>query len=188
MSMRVIAGSAKGSRLRAPTSGTRPMTDRMKEAVFSSLGDCTGLRVLDLFAGSGALGLEGLSRGAVHAIFVEKERDAILKLEQNLDATKLGDRAEVLWSDVMSTLEHGAPEERVDLVFVDPPYNNSPASVLEVLEAIVMNGWLSDEGRVVLHRPARERALEPLGLERQWSRDYGQSNVSVFCHEEDSDG
>jgi 16S rRNA (guanine(966)-N(2))-methyltransferase RsmD len=162
------------------------MTDRMKEAVFSSLGDCEGLRVLDLFAGSGALGLEGLSRGATQAIFVEKERDAILKLEQNLEATKLGDRAEVLWSDVISTLEHGAAE-RVDLVFVDPPYNNSPASVLEVMEAIVMHGWLSDEGRVVLHRPARERALEPLGLKVQWSRDYGQSNVSVFCHEEEAD-
>jgi 16S rRNA (guanine966-N2)-methyltransferase len=184
--MRVIAGSAKGSRLRAPTSGTRPMTDRMKEAVFSALGDCTGLRVLDLFAGSGALGLEGLSRGGIHATFVEKEREAILKLEQNIEATKLGDRAEVLWSDVMSTLENGAPE-RFDLVFVDPPYNNSPASVLEVMEAIVMNGWLSDDGRVVLHRPARERALEPLGLELQWSRDYGQSNVSVFGHEEEAE-
>ena len=187
MSMRVIAGSAKGSRLRAPTSGTRPMTDRMKEAVYSALGDVTDLRVLDLFAGSGALGLEGLSRGATHAIFVEKEREAILKLEQNIEATKLGDRAEVLWSDVMSTLEHGAAE-RVDLVFVDPPYNNTPASVLEVMEAIIMNGWLSDDGRVVLHRPARERALEPLGLTREWSRDYGQSNVSVFCHEEEAEG
>jgi 16S rRNA (guanine966-N2)-methyltransferase len=187
VSMRVIAGSAKGSRLRAPTSGTRPMTDRMKEAVFSSLGDCGGLRVLDLFAGSGALGLEGLSRGAVHATFVEKEREAILKLEQNMEATKLGDRAEVLWSDVMSTLEHGAPD-RFDLVFVDPPYNNTPTAVLEVLEAIVMNGWLSDDGRVVVHRPARERALEPLGLSLEWSRDYGQSNVSVFCHEEEVEG
>lgn len=186
MSMRVIAGSAKGSRLRAPTSGTRPMTDRMKEAVYSSLGECTGLRVLDLFAGSGALGLEGLSRGAEHAIFVEKEREAILKLEQNIEATKLGDRAEVLWSDVMSTLEHGAAE-RFDLVFVDPPYNNTPASVLEVMEAIIMNGWLADSGRVVLHRPARERALEPLGLKREWSRDYGQSNVSLFCHEEEAE-
>jgi 16S rRNA (guanine966-N2)-methyltransferase len=163
------------------------MTDRMKEAVFSSLGDVEGLRVLDLYAGSGALGLEGLSRGAAHAIFVEKERDAILKLEQNIDATKLGDRAEVIWADVVTTLERGA-DERVDLVFVDPPYNNSPTSVLEALEGIVMNGWLSDEGRVVLHRPARERALEPLGLEVAWSRDYGQSNVSVFCHEDEGEG
>ena len=162
------------------------MTDRMKEAVFSSLGDVEGLRVLDLYAGSGALGLEGLSRGATHAIFVEKERDAILKLEQNIDATKLGDRAEVVWADVISTLERGA-DERVDLVFVDPPYNNSPTSVLEAMEAIVMNGWLSDNGRVVLHRPARERPMEPLGLKVQWSRDYGQSNVSVFCHEEEDE-
>lgn len=187
MSMRVIAGTAKGSRLRAPTSGTRPMTDRMKEAVFSSLGDCEGIRVLDLFAGSGSLGLESLSRGAKHAIFVEKEREAILKIEQNVEATKLGDRAEVLWTDVMTTLNRGA-DQRVDMVFVDPPYTNSSTSVLEVLEAIVMNGWLSDDGKVVVHRPARERALKPLGLVPTWTRDFGQSNVTVFCHEEESEG
>jgi 16S rRNA (guanine966-N2)-methyltransferase len=163
------------------------MTDRMKEAVFSSLGELEGLRVLDLYAGSGSLGLEGLSRGAVHAIFVEKERDAIVKLEQNIDATKLGDRAEVVWAEVMATLERGA-DERVDLVFVDPPYNNSSSSVMEALEAIVMNGWLSDEGRIVVHRPARERGVKPLGLSLVWSRDYGQSNVSVFCHEDEEEG
>lgn len=187
MSMRVIAGTAKGSRLRAPTTGTRPMTDRMKEAVYSSLGDVEGLRVLDLFAGSGALGLEGLSRGASHATFVEKEREAILKLEQNLDATKLGKRAEVLWADVLTTLQRGA-DERVDLVFVDPPYNDSASSVLDVLEALVMHGWLSDEGRIVVHRPARERGLRPLGLNLVWTRDYGQSNVSIFCHEDEEEG
>ena len=162
------------------------MTDRMKEAVFSHLGECSGLRVLDLYAGSGSLGLEAVSRGAKSAIFVESAREAILKLEQNIESTELKSQSEVVWADVASTLGAG-PDERVDLVFVDPPYGMSPTAVLADLEAIVMNGWLSDDGRVVVHRPARERGLEPLGLHLEWSKDYGQSNVSLFCHEEEGE-
>nr|MBA2599858.1 RsmD family RNA methyltransferase [Actinomycetota bacterium] len=85
--MRVIAGTAKGHRLKSPTAGTRPMADRMKEALFSALGETDGFRVLDLYAGSGSLGIEALSRGAVSAIFVETARDAIVKLEGNVEAT-----------------------------------------------------------------------------------------------------
>ncbi|MGH2789338.1 MAG: RsmD family RNA methyltransferase, partial [Actinomycetota bacterium] len=77
--MRVIAGKAKGRRLKSPLTGTRPMTDRMKESVFSALGDLEGQRVLDVYAGSGSLGLEAVSRGAAMAIFIERERDAIVK-------------------------------------------------------------------------------------------------------------
>ncbi len=87
--MRVIAGKAKGSRLKSPGMGTRPMTDRMKEAVFSSLGELDGLKVLDLYAGSGSLGLEALSRGASKATFVENAREAIVKLEENIQTTGL---------------------------------------------------------------------------------------------------
>ena len=182
--MRVIAGEAKGARLKSPSTGTRPMTDRMKEALFSVLGDVSGLRVLDLFAGSGSLGLEALSRGAASAIFVDSARDAVVSLEQNIEATGLSKRSEVIWADVSSTLAR-PPEHRMDLIFVDPPYSTTPQSVQDTLEAIVMGGFLSDEGRIVLHRPQKERQLHPLGLARTWERDYGQSTLQIFAHEEE---
>ena len=185
--MRVIAGKAKGRRLKSPGLGTRPMTDRMKESVFSSLGEFKGVRVLDLYAGSGSLGLEALSRGAKSARFVESARDAIVKLEENIETTALGSKSEVTWADVGSTLSLGA-DERFDLVFLDPPYSMPVAGVRADLETIVMNGFLSDNGRIVVHRPAKESQLKPLGLEMLWEKEYGQSRIVVFCHEEEEDG
>jgi 16S rRNA (guanine966-N2)-methyltransferase len=182
--MRVIAGKAKGRRLKAPTTGTRPMTDSMRESVFSALGAIEGLEVLDLYAGSGSLGLEALSRGASSALFVESGREAILKLRQNIEETGLGDRARVEWGDVAAILERSA-EVRVDLIFVDPPYSMPASSARANLEAIVTGGFLSDEGRVVVHRPAKDSTLQPLGLEVIWERTYGQSHVYVFAHEQE---
>ena len=158
----------------------------MKESVFSALGDFDGLTVLDLYAGSGSLGLEALSRGAKKAIFVENARDAIVKLEQNIETTGLGDKSEVVWADVKATLERN-PEDRIDLVFLDPPYNMSPASVRADLEALVMGGFLSDDGKIVVHRPAKENAPEPLGLKLMWDREYGQSRIVVFAHEDEDE-
>ena len=185
--MRVIAGRAKGVRLKAPTTGTRPMTDRMKEAIFSSLGDVEGATILDLYAGSGQLGLEGVSRGATKATFVESARDAIVKLEANIEATGLGKSCEVLWADVQSTLKRGPDGERIDLVFVDPPYNTPVNTVRSDLEGLVTGGFLAHEGRVVVHRPAKESKLAPLGLELSSEKDYGQSRVLVFVHEEEEE-
>jgi len=182
--MRVIAGVAKGRRLKVPSMGTRPMTDQMKESVFSALGDVEMLRVLDLYAGSGALGLEALSRGAAHATFVENVRDAILKLEQNIAATGLEDHSEVIWAEVGATLSRPA-DERMDLIFVDPPYGMGLDAVRHDLEAIVMGGWLADEGRVVVHRPVKEQVLDAFGLAVTWERDYGQAHLYIFGHEED---
>ena len=182
--MRVIAGSRKGHRLKSPTTGTRPMADRMKEALFSALGDCSGMRVLDLYAGSGSLGIEALSRGAIGCIFVESSRDAVVKLEQNLESTGLKSQAEIEWNDVSSTLKR-PPDERMDLIFVDAPYSTPAAVVREDLETIVTEGWLSDDGKVVVHRPGKESALDPFGLEVAWERDYGQSALYVFGHEEE---
>ena len=183
--MRVISGEAKGARLKSPSTGTRPMTDRMKEALFSVLGDVSGLRVLDLFAGSGSLGLEALSRGAASCVFVDSARDAVVSLEQNIAATGLAKKSEVVWSDVASSLSR-PPDERMDLIFVDPPYSSSPPAVQDTLEALVMGGFLSDQGRIVLHRPQKERRLHPLGLALTWERDYGQSTLSIFAHEEEA--
>lgn len=185
--MRVIAGTAKGQRLKSPTTGTRPMMDRMKESVFSALGDFEGLKILDLYAGSGSLGLEALSRGAERAVFVENAREALLKLEQNIESTGMKDRAEVMWIDVKASLQ-SIPDDRFDMIFVDPPYNMPLASVRADCEALVMQGYLSDEGKIVVHRPAKEANLEPLGLALVWERDFGQSRVYVFGHEEEEDG
>jgi 16S rRNA (guanine966-N2)-methyltransferase len=163
------------------------MTDRMKEAIFSSLGEMKGITILDLYAGSGQLGLEGLSRGAKKATFVESARDAIVKLEANIDATKLTKSSEVLWADVQSTLNRGSDGERIDLVFVDPPYNTPVTTVRMDLETLVTGGFLAHDGKVVVHRPAKESRLVPLGLELQWERDYGQSRIFVFSHEGEED-
>ncbi|HVF53209.1 MAG TPA: 16S rRNA (guanine(966)-N(2))-methyltransferase RsmD [Actinomycetota bacterium] len=179
--MRVIAGKAKGHRLKSPGLGTRPMTDRMKESVFSHLGEFKGMKVLDLYAGSGSLGLEALSRGATSAVFVENARDAIVKLEQNIETTKLKAKSSVTWADVKSTLRFGA-EQRFDRVFVDPPYSMSVAAVREDLESIVMGGFLADDGLVIVHRPAKESQLKPLGLKLEWEQDYGQSRIVIFAH------
>ena len=182
--MRVIAGEAKGHRLKAPGTGTRPMTDRIKESLFSALGDLDGLAVLDLYAGSGSLGLEALSRGATSAMFVESAREAITKLEQNIASTGFNGRCSVQWMDVKHMLNRPA-EDRVDLIFVDPPYGMAPGDVQADLEAIVMGGFLGDDGRIVVHRPMKENKIKPLGLERIWDREFGQSYVCIFTHEEE---
>jgi 16S rRNA (guanine966-N2)-methyltransferase len=119
--MRVIAGSAGGIRLAVPKQGVRPTMDRVKAAIFSSLGDAiVGARVLDLFAGSGALGIEALSRGASSVIFIEAERQSAEIIESNLAKTKLNGR--VRQQDVFDFLRHTSRAEMFDVIFADPPY------------------------------------------------------------------
>jgi len=122
--MRVIAGSAGGLRLDVPESGIRPTMDRVKAAIFSSLGErVIGARVLDLFAGTGALGIEALSRGAASAMFVESDRSAIAALERNLARTGL--RGRVRKQDVFDFLSHTSTAEAHEIIFADPPYDKS---------------------------------------------------------------
>ena len=119
--MRVIAGSAGGVRLAVPKRGVRPTMDRVKAAIFSSLGDAIiGARVLDLFAGSGALGIEALSRGAASAIFVEDDRQSAEAIEKNLAKTKL--KAPVRHQDVFDFLRQRWNAEKFQIIFADPPY------------------------------------------------------------------
>ena len=158
------------------------MTDSMKESLFSALGDLGGMKVLDLYAGSGALGLECLSRGSKQAVFVENAREAVVKLESNIEATGFDGATEILWADVKMTLGRPA-DDRMDLVFVDPPYNMPLAQVRNDLESVVTQGWLADEGRIVVHRMVKEAQLKPFGLELLWEREYGQSRILVFAHE-----
>jgi 16S rRNA (guanine966-N2)-methyltransferase len=119
--MRVIAGSAGGIRLAVPSHGVRPTMDRVKAAIFSSLGDAIiGARVLDLFAGSGALGIEALSRGAISAIFVEGDRGSVEAIEKNLAKTKLIGR--IQRQDVFDFLRQRLNAEKFKIIFADPPY------------------------------------------------------------------
>jgi 16S rRNA (guanine966-N2)-methyltransferase len=122
--MRVIAGRAGGIRLAVPKRGVRPTMDRVKAAIFSSLGDAVvGARVLDLFAGSGALGIEALSRGASSVVFVEADRQSAQIIEGNLAKTKLKGR--VRQQDVFDFLRHPSGIEMFDIVFADPPYEKT---------------------------------------------------------------
>jgi 16S rRNA (guanine966-N2)-methyltransferase len=134
--MRVIAGSAKGRKLASPSGrGTRPTSDKVREAMFGMLGSLDvidGARVVDLFAGSGALGIEALSRGAAHATFVERERDAINVIERNLATTGFGDQAVIVRGDA------AAFDGSVDVAFADPPYDfDGWPALLDALHADV---------------------------------------------------
>jgi 16S rRNA (guanine966-N2)-methyltransferase len=121
--VRVIAGEAKGRTLVAPRGGaTRAATDRIRESLFAILEpELPGTRVLDLFAGAGTLGIEALSRGALHATFVERAKEAVAALRKNLAATRLGDRASIVEANVLSFLNE-PPVEPFDMVFCDPPF------------------------------------------------------------------
>ncbi|MCI0425874.1 MAG: 16S rRNA (guanine(966)-N(2))-methyltransferase RsmD [Actinobacteria bacterium] len=155
--MRIIAGAAKGRRLRAPdTPQTRPATDRVREAVFSSLGDLVaGARVADLYAGSGSYGLEALSRGAATAVFVEKGRKACETLRANISVVGLG--GEMRRIDVDDHLEDA--DEIYDLVFIDPPWD-TPATAME-RRLDILDRRLASGGSVVLTRRSGEPAPEP---------------------------
>jgi 16S rRNA (guanine966-N2)-methyltransferase len=122
--MRVIAGSAGGVRLAVPKHGVRPTMDRVKAAIFSSLGDAViGARVLDLFAGTGALGIEALSRGAASAIFVESDRQSAEAIEKNLAKTNLKGR--VRHQDVFGFLSRRSDADKFQIIFADPPYEKA---------------------------------------------------------------
>jgi 16S rRNA (guanine966-N2)-methyltransferase len=127
--MRVIAGSAGGVRLAVPKRGVRPTMDRVKAAIFSSLGDAViGARVLDLFAGSGALGIEALSRGAASAVFVEEDAQSAEILQRNLATTKLQGR--IRQRDVFDFLRHASAGETYQIIFADPPYEKTKSGEL----------------------------------------------------------
>jgi 16S rRNA (guanine966-N2)-methyltransferase len=178
--MRIIAGTARGRRLKAPAGlDTRPMMDRAKEAVFSSLGArVEGAVVLDLYAGSGSLGLEALSRGAGSATFVEWGRAARDVLRGNL--ASLGMEAEVVAMRVEEYLERPGP--KVDLAFVDPPYALALPSVEHVLGLLARR--LADGAVVVLHRRAGSgEVAPPSGLTIVDRRRYGDAEVTRLVKE-----
>lgn len=178
--LHVIAGEAKGVPLVAPK-GARPTASRVREALFSALGDVTDLAVLDLYAGSGALAIEALSRGADQAVLVDDSRGAVEACARNLAATHLADRAHVQRRSVTAFLHAPPPAEApFDLVFCDPPYEGGDEAISAVLEALAAPGWLADDARVVLERAERSGPLTvPDGWVVGWERRYGDTLVAV---------
>jgi 16S rRNA (guanine966-N2)-methyltransferase len=152
--MRIVAGAAKGRRLRAPREGTRPTSERAREALFNTLGDLEGLRVLELFAGSGALGLEALSRGASTVSFVEFARPACAVLRANIAAVDLPG-AQLHCASVAAFLRRDGQGGPFDLVLADPPYSYPDAELAEVLADVALDRWLAPGGLVVVERSAR---------------------------------
>jgi 16S rRNA (guanine966-N2)-methyltransferase len=183
---RIIAGTVGGRRIVVPAGGTRPTSERVREALFGALDVDPGLAgaaVLDLCAGSGALGLEALSRGAAHALFVESDRRAAATLRRNVAGLGLGEAAGVRVARAEAVLAAPAPR-RYDLVLADPPYPVPNAEITGWLRAAVSNGWLAEDATVVVERPARAEAFEwPAPLRSRRDRRYGDTIVYVgLCY------
>jgi len=156
--MRVIAGSAGGLRLAAPKRGVRPTMDRVKAAIFSSLGDTViGARVLDLFAGSGALGIEALSRGAASVLFVEEDRQSIAAIKKNLAKVNLTGR--IRQENVFDFLRRSAGMENFQIIFADPPYEQTKSGeryTEKLLSNEVLPQLLDSDGVFVLEKRPNE--------------------------------
>jgi 16S rRNA (guanine966-N2)-methyltransferase len=175
--MRVIAGSRKGHKLAAPRGlDTRPTSDRVRENIFNLVGPVDDAKVLDLFAGSGAMGIEALSRGAATAAFVEHDADAVRTIERNLDRLRLTG-ARVVRGDVLRTIAQEATAgAKYDLVLVDPPYGM--LTEIQPRLARHLPPLLAADGLLVVETDAR---IEPdLPLPVRTSRKYGQTRVTLF--------
>ena len=179
---RIVAGEAGGRRLAVPAGGgTRPTSDRAREALFGTLGallDLAGAEVLDLYAGSGAVGLEAVSRGAAHALLVEADGRAAATIRANAADLGLGDRADVVRDRVERVLVTRDPVP-ADLVFADPPYALPGAELNAVLAALVDRGWLAPGAVVVLERASRAGGGPewPDSLTAVKSRRYGEGTL-----------
>ncbi|MFC7218220.1 16S rRNA (guanine(966)-N(2))-methyltransferase RsmD [Streptomyces polyrhachis] len=179
---RVIAGTARGRRLAVPPgTGTRPTSDRAREGLFSTWeslhGPLQGQRVLDLYAGSGAVGLESLSRGATHALLVEADPRAARVIRDNVAGLALPG-AEVRAAKAEQVLTAGPPPAPYDVVFLDPPYAVADDAVREILLTLRTQGWLSEDALATVERSTRGGAFPwPDGFEPLRSRTYGEGTL-----------
>jgi 16S rRNA (guanine966-N2)-methyltransferase len=180
--VRIVAGTHRGRRIAAPAGrATRPTSDRVREAIFSMVGPVEGLDVLDVFAGSGALGLEALSRGAASATFVERAPRAVAQIRANLDSLGLAERARVVPRDWRAALAaERAAGRRYGLCLLDPPYSVTPRIAGGLAAALAP--LMATAGTVVIEYSAASPPLQPTGLEidSRIDRAYGDTAVSVL--------
>ena len=178
---RIIGGVAGGRRIAVPPRGTRPTTDRVRESLFNIVTarrDLTGLSVLDLYAGSGALGLEALSRGATSALFVESDQRAAAVLADNI--AHLGLSGATLRRAAVSAVLAGGAQAPVDLVLADPPYDLEPKEVEAVLQALPTHEWVRDGTVVVVERAVSSAPLNwPAGWNSWRQRVYGDTRLEL---------
>lgn len=181
--MRVVAGSARGKRLGTVPPGVRPTSDRVRESLFNSLGQFfDGGAVLDLYAGTGALGIEALSRGFEKAVFVEKDRRAVAAIRDNLLRTGFQDRAEVVRGDVEQVIETLAERERFfRLILLDPPYKIAGAELESVLSRLPV--LLSAQGKIVVESGVSPYEFGIRGM-KGTTRRYGGTHISIFARAE----
>jgi 16S rRNA (guanine966-N2)-methyltransferase len=179
---RVIAGTAGGRRLAVPPGdGTRPTSDRAREGLFSTwealLGTLEGVRVADLYAGSGAVGLEALSRGGVHALLVEADQKAVRTIRENVRVLGLPG-AEVRAAKAEQVVTGPAPAEPYDIVFLDPPYAVTDDDLREILLTLHAQGWLAQDALTTVERSTRGGEFKwPKGFEPLRARRYGEGTL-----------
>ena len=178
--MRVIAGQFRGRRLKAPSwDGLRPTSDKLRETLFNILAPrVEGARVLDGFAGTGAVGIEALSRGAAYVTFVERDRRASALIEANLALCGVKQGYTIECGDITSILPRTHPDVECDLVLLDPPYDMDPDAVTQALEAAA--GWLAADGLLVLERANRREPAVPDTLSRVRDVPSGDSTLTLF--------
>lgn len=183
--MRIIAGTFRSRHLKSPLgTDTRPTSDRTREGIFSVLGSVKGLRVLDLYAGTGALGLEAISRGAAHAVFVESGHRALSCLVDNLSMLGLSGCTRPLHRTVRRARNEIMKFAPFDLIFCDPPWRDV-ISVWQLLDEMEAAAWLSIEGRLVFEHPASSSpSMSPIAdLQVVCVRAWGDSAVTILNRE-----
>jgi 16S rRNA (guanine966-N2)-methyltransferase len=175
--VRIVAGSRKGHRIAAPKgAATRPTGDRVRESAFALVGPVDGASVLDLFAGSGAMGLEAMSRGATSCVFVERDRDACRVIQGNLEKLRLTGAVIVNWGVASALRDESDRGRRYDLVLVDPPYGEWEEHAAVLSEHLPK--LLADAGLVVVETSDRVEPELPLDLVT--TRRYGSARITVF--------
>jgi len=179
--LRILGGESKGRKLKGPGKlNFRPATGRVKEFIFAILGPhIEHAVVLDLFSGSGSIGIEALSRGADRVIMVEQSANHIRIIKHNLEICRYGDRAEIIKGDVFRTLKfYGTQKDHFDIIFADPPFNKMLRS--EIVEHVERNRLLASEGRLIIEHQAddREGSIDHYQLIRQ--KRFGHCMVSIY--------
>ena len=186
--MRVISGIAKGKRLKAPSGlATRPITDMVKEALFNIWGQkVVEAKILDLFAGSGSVGIEALSRGAREAVFIDNSTAAVKSIKENLSNCRFEKGYEVYRNDVFKALQRLERQGRqFDLIYIDPPFTKD-GLFYSTMEALAETSLLTPDGMVVIRTPRKKQMPSFESLIKFRQDHYGESSLHYYCwHEED---